>query len=249
MSITQADFEAICEADLAELVTGQVPEDRYLDYKRDGYGLTDSDKKELLKNVSAFANVNGGHIVIGIGEKDGVADSLCGINVSNIDNEVSRITQIVRSGLEPSIPGFKVRSIQLSCGSHAVVMRVPKSWRAPHRVSFQRNNRFWIRHSTVSDEANMDELKALFNLSASAIDRARAFRAERMTLITTGTGSHPSVSNGPIPLAANGRFVLHIIPLSAVASMATVDPEHIYNHRAAFTPVGEVGLSSQYNLV
>lgn len=69
-----------------------------------------------------------------------------------------------------------------------------------------------------------------------------------MALLTTGTGPNPSVSNGPIPLAASGRFVLHIIPLSAVSSTASVDPEHIYNHRAAFTPVGEVGLSSHYNL-
>ncbi len=33
MSLTRTDFEAICEADLAELVCGQVPEGLHLDYK------------------------------------------------------------------------------------------------------------------------------------------------------------------------------------------------------------------------
>lgn len=111
MSITRTDFDAICEADLAELVAGQVPEGLHLDYKRDSYGPRDEDKRELLKDVSTFANANGGHIVVGLDETEGVASQLYGIKTADIDVEVSRLDQIVRTGLEPRIPGIRVCAI------------------------------------------------------------------------------------------------------------------------------------------
>lgn len=86
----------------------------------------------------------------------------------------------------------------------------------------------------------MDELRHLFTLSASAIDRARAFRAERMGHITSGAGA--------VPLTGNGRFILHIIPLSAVASTATLDAKQIYPHADAFRPLASSGFSPRYNL-
>ena len=225
MSLTRVDFDAICEADLAELVDGQVPEGLHLDYKRDSYGTSDSDKRELLKDVSAFANANGGHIIVGIDEAKGYASQLCGIEPANIDVEVSRLDQIIRTGIEPRIPGIRVRAVPLASQSHAVVVRVPRSWQLPHRVCAQKWNKFWIRNSAGSHEAGMEELRHLFTLSASAMDRARAFRAERMELITSGKGSRP--------LAGNGRFILHIIPLSAVSSTATIDAKRIYANHAA----------------
>lgn len=114
MSIFRLDFEAVSESDLAELVTGQVPEGLHLDYKRDTYGSSDSDKRELLKDVSAFANANGGHIVIGMDEIEGVASDLCGIRPPNIDDESSRLDQIIRTGIEPRIPGCRVKAVSLS---------------------------------------------------------------------------------------------------------------------------------------
>ena len=178
MSLSRVDFDAICESDLAELVDALIPEDQHLDYKRDVYGSATGDRKELLKDVSAFANVNGGHIVIGISEAKGVATDLCGIQHADVGAEILRIEHIINSGIEPRIPGFKVRSVHLASGSDAIVMRIPKSWRAPHRVRFDNWNKFWIRNSAGAHEASMDELRTLFTLSASTIDRARAFRAE-----------------------------------------------------------------------
>lgn len=240
MSIFRLDFEAVSESDLAELVTGQVPEGLHLDYKRDTYGSSDSDKRELLKDVSAFANANGGHIVIGMDEIEGVASDLCGIRPPNIDDESSRLDQIIRTGIEPRIPGCRVKAVPLSNQSQAIVIRVPRSWQLPHRVCAQKSNRFWVRNSSGSHEANMEELRQLFTLSASAMDRARAFRAERMDRIISNIGHRP--------LAGNGRFIFHIIPLSAVSSTATIDAKHIYRNHAAFSPLGSMGMSPRFNL-
>src|SRR5690348_2352099 len=113
MAISGIDFEAVSESDLMELVTGQVPEGLHLDYKRDSYGPREDDKKELLKDVSAFANANGGHIVIGMDEAEGVAFNLCGVKPPDIDAEIRRIEDIIRTGIEPRIPGCRVRAVPL----------------------------------------------------------------------------------------------------------------------------------------
>jgi predicted HTH transcriptional regulator len=105
VSLSRADFDAISEADLLELIDGKVPEDHRLDYKRDIYGQSDKDKKELLKDVSAFANVSGGTIVIGIDEAAGVAARICGVKPLDIGAEVLRMEQILSTGIEPRIPG------------------------------------------------------------------------------------------------------------------------------------------------
>jgi hypothetical protein len=86
----------------------------------------------------------------------------------------------------------------------------------------------------------MDELRHLFTLSASAADRARAFRDERIELFNRGDGQRP--------LIGNGRFILHIIPLSAVSSTVTIDPQKMYAQHASFAPLGSMGMSPRYNL-
>lgn len=217
-----------------------MPEGLHLDYKRDAYGTSDADKRELLKDVSAFANVNGGHIVIGMDEAEGVASNLCGIKPADIDVEVSRLDQIIRTGIEPRIPGYRLKSVRLAKQSHAIVIRIPRSWQIPHRVCAQNSNRFFVRNSAGAHEASMDELRHLYTLSASAADRTREFRDERIELFNR--------ANGQRPLIGNGRFILHIIPLSAVSSTVTINPEKMYARHASFAPLGSMGMSPRYNL-
>ena len=59
-------------ADIERVVAEKWPEGKTLDYKRDPYGNKDDDKKELLKDVSSFANTQGGDILIGVDEDKGV---------------------------------------------------------------------------------------------------------------------------------------------------------------------------------
>jgi predicted HTH transcriptional regulator len=47
-----------------------VPEGVLVDYKRSTYGRSDNDIMESLKDVSSFANTSGGHLIIGVDEKD-----------------------------------------------------------------------------------------------------------------------------------------------------------------------------------
>src|SRR5687768_16415257 len=99
------NFDDIDAATIQSLVAAGVTESAHLDFKRESYGGADGDKKELLKDVSSFANCLGGHLVIGVDEDDGAASALTALSLSDVDGELLRLESIVRTGIEPAIAG------------------------------------------------------------------------------------------------------------------------------------------------
>ena len=240
MSIDRADFEGLVEADLAELLGGQVPEGLHIDYKRDLYGAADADRRETLKDISAFANAAGGHLIIGIDEQNGIPIGIPGVAGTNPDDVVLRLEQLARSGLEPRIPGLRIRAIPLANGATCFVVRIPRSWNPPHRVSAQNSNRYWIRNSGGAHEASLDELRTLFTQGSTASDRAIEFSDRRLTEISSGRGSRP--------LQAGGRLIVHVVPIAAVIARLSLDLEAVYAAHQSFRPMGTMGMSPRFNL-
>jgi len=239
VTIERADFDTITEQDLRELVEAQVPEGLRLDFKLTQYGNSDSDKRELLKDISAFANTQGGHLLIGVEETGGVATALTGIDIDT-DKEILRMEQILRSGLTPPLSNLRIRTIPLASEQKVLLLRVPRSWNPPHRVSAGDVNRFYIRHSAGVHEASMEELRALFSQSASALEQARRFRDERVRLVCDG--------RGPRPLEGNGRFFLHIVPVAAFSGMVHLDMQQVPTRINAFGLLGvQLGMTPRYN--
>ena len=239
MSIEKSDFESVNEQDLQELVEAQVPEGLRLDFKEKQYGKADADKRELLKDVSSLANTHGGHLVIGVKEKSGNATEVVGVSDIDPDAEIQRIEQIMRSGLDPPIFGIRTKAIHLASGKYVILIRIPRSFNPPHRVSAKGLNRFYVRHSAGVHEPGIEELRMLFNQSASALKDARGFRDERLALISQG--------QAPRPLCENGRFVLHIVPVGAFSGMIHLDVEEIFDQQDYFRPIGSMGRTSAFN--
>lgn len=239
VSIDRGDFEAVSEQDLQELLTAQVPEGLRVEYKSETYKNADAEKREFLKDISAFANAQGGHLILGMEETAGVATAVVGLGSIDVDAELLRLEQIARSGLEPRIPGLQMKSIPLEHGGQAILVRVPRSWNPPHRIVAQGSNRFYVRHSAGVHEPNVEELRTLFTAFSSALAQARQFRTERLQFICGGQSERP--------LAGDGRFVLHIIPVAAFSGMVSLDVEQVNAQQEAFQPLGSQGTSPRYN--
>lgn len=217
MTIERAVFDEISEADLAELVTAGAPEGPRLEYKRDTYGNADGDKREALKDISSFANTQGGHLIIGVEETEGIPNALLGLGATNVDQEILRLEQLARSGIEPRILGIRTRAVPLAAGGHCLVMRIPRSWHLPHRVSAGGHNRFYLRNSGGVHEAGVEELRTMFTQGAEVEERARAFRDKRVaTIDVQRTGRR---------LVGEGRAILHILPLAGLMGQVQVDLE------------------------
>jgi hypothetical protein len=240
MSLGRLNFESVSEQDLRDLIAAGVPEGLSVEYKRDPYGRADADVKEFLKDVTALANSVGGHIVIGIDETGGLPTNIKPISEIDQDSEIQRMESLLRDGVEPRISGVRIRAVSLSSGGYILVLRVPRSWNPPHRVSARGTNRFYVRNSAGSHEASVDEIRVLFNLSANEIERVRSVRSERVAKILA--------DEGPVSLAADrGKLIVHIVPLSAFSSLTRVDLNDVSKHHGLLRPISTNSMTPRFN--
>jgi hypothetical protein len=112
----------------------------------------------------------------------------------------------VRQGIRPRL-AVATTIVTLTNGQSVVVMRVPRSYAAPHMVTFKNWSRFFTRDSNGKHQLDVDELRAAFARSESIAERTRDFRRQRIANVIAG--------ETPVPLNAGGKIVLHIVPFSA----------------------------------
>lgn len=231
-------IEDIKFADLEALIRNRVSESRRLEFKRDHYGRKDEDKKEFAADVSAMANAQGGDLIIGISEENGVASELTGIAATDPDALILAITESLRSSIEPPIPEIRVVWIEKSPRHGVIIVRVPRSWSAPHRVTVAKDSRFFIRDENGKHPMSVDELRRSFLFGTEIESRLRSFRAERIKLLT--------VNEGPLAIAADGpRMIVHVVPLASLTDPPQIefDPR-----RAGIGPLGGGGWSQMFSV-
>ncbi|HEX2477628.1 MAG TPA: RNA-binding domain-containing protein, partial [Geminicoccaceae bacterium] len=119
----------------------------------------------------------------GVEEKDGLPKKLVGIEPENIDAEIQRIDSMLRSGLEPRLPHYDTQLVDLDGKRHVLILRIPQSWSAPHRVTFRDHAKFYARNSTGKYHLDVGELRIAFTASEALGDRIRRFREERLAKI------------------------------------------------------------------
>jgi hypothetical protein len=138
------------EDDLLILISNRVEESLTLDYKACGaLAPTESKKREVSKDVSAFANSAGGVIVYGIIEDKRIPIHLdVGYSPSDISKEW--IEQVINSNIQRRIDGIRINPVRIGGTSdHQVVyvVWVPQSARAPHMAA---DHRFYKRFNFES---------------------------------------------------------------------------------------------------
>ena len=238
MAITRSDFTQISESDLLELIDTGVPEGQTIEYKSATYGKADADKREFLKDVTAFANTKGGHLVIGMRANDGVASQLVPMTEA-IDEEKLRMEQLLQSGIEPRLYSVEIGEV-IADGGKVLVLRIPKSWNAPHRVTSQNSNRFYARNSAEVYEPSTQELREMFNAASELSTRIEEFRNGRL--------KEMSKIGLPVPkLNEQASLVMHIVPYSSFSANQGIDLRAIRNHGIGFSPMGGSSTSHRYN--
>lgn len=221
MPFINKSLEEINESDLQHLIDAEIIEKKILDYKSELPRNTDKSKKKFLAAVSSFANASGGDIIYGITENReiGKPETLTGIEMENIDKEILRLEQIIRDGLEPNIPSSSsdIHPIFLKNSKYALIIRLGKSWLAPHRISFKKWDRFYSRSTNGKYRLDVPELKSAFILSESIGDKIKGFREIRISNI--------HANELPIPFYRSPKIALHLIPLTSFNPGQTYDLE------------------------
>lgn len=208
-------FDQIDRAALQRLIDQHRSEDHTIEYKERLPGNADSEKVSwLLKPVCSFANSEGGDLLLGVRADQGQPTELVGVDVgaSDADATFLRLEQVLRSSIEPMVRGVRIRSVAVDQGRSIIVIRVPKSWTAPHRV--RGNRSFYARGAAGSFELDVPQLRQAFLLSDGIQKEIEGFRAERVAKIVA--------DDTPVALQPGLKMVVHVLPLSSFTSGSTV---------------------------
>jgi Putative DNA-binding domain len=137
-------------ADLDILVAQDIQESLTLDYKEArSLGKGSSERNELCKDVSAFANSAGGQILYGIEEKDRHpmrVQEADGVDSGVITREW--IEQVIDSNVQPRIGGLRIKPIEVAPGRLAYAITIPAATtNAPHMAP---DNKYYYRQNFQS---------------------------------------------------------------------------------------------------
>lgn len=144
---------------LQYLIENEVEENVHLDYKA-GTALQKNDrgKNEITKDISAFANANGGIIIYGLAEKDHKPAKLAPFDGNDFSKE--RLDQII-ANIQPSIKGVTIFPIRLDgdVSQSVYVVKIPRSSNAPHMAT---DHRYYKRNNFQSVAMEDYEVRDLF---------------------------------------------------------------------------------------
>jgi hypothetical protein len=240
MHIRHRPIDEIQEDDLKELIQYKDSETKCIDYKRE---LPKNDRKgtiDLLSDVSSFANASGGHLVYGMSEKNGIPEKLYPLAVSDPDAIIQQLEQKIRDGIAPRIQNIEIGEVRLSPSGSSIVIKIPKSMGAPHRVTFGGHDKFYSRDSRSKYPLDVYNLRSAFILSESIADKVRTFRMQRIEMIL-------DESNTPVPLTSGARLVLHLVPLDAFDLAHSTNIKEVVSNRELLEPMGFGDSNSMHN--
>lgn len=154
------DFYSLKEytiSDVEQLIQDEVEENIHLDYKRDGALSKEDNRKrtEITKDVSAFANSDGGIIVYGLAESDHKPQSITYIDGMVYTKEW--LENIINS-IQPRIDGVKIYPVRKDndLKQSLYIVKIPRSSQAPHMA---KDKRYYKRFNFLSEPMEDYEVK------------------------------------------------------------------------------------------
>ena len=156
------DLKDYSQTDIQSLIDNNVEESVHLDFKA-APALDKSEKKkeEISKDVSSFANSDGGIIVYGISEnKEHCAESLSFVDGNEFTKEW--LEQVINSKINQRIEGIEIIPVRFdnSIAQTVFVVKIPRSYSAPHMCS---DHRYYRRFNFCSVPMEEYEVRDLLN--------------------------------------------------------------------------------------
>lgn len=173
-------------ADIEGLVTARVTEARTLEFKAAGDYDGDRGLKEWCKDLSALANTEGGCIVLGVKEEDGVAVELTGLD-GDIDAMLLRLMQAAEAHIRPRLR-VETRRITLPSGRNVVIVATSRSRFGPHMSHAGGDKRFYKRTEVNVEVMDESEVRRAALLSADAEQLAQETHQQRTRRFASNTG-------------------------------------------------------------
>lgn len=152
-------------AKIQQFIDDQIEESNSLDYKAaDALDKSEKKKNELSKDVSAFANSNGGVIIYGVSEFDEKEKSHLPKKINPVNRvQISKewLEQVISTKIQPKIEGVEIIPITVSEQDNTViyVVEIPKSTTA-HQAA---GHKYYKRYNFQSEPMMDYEIRDVMN--------------------------------------------------------------------------------------
>jgi hypothetical protein len=240
VSILRKPLSAISVADLDALIKSTARETGELEFKgalpfvptkgqsavsdrwiEKGDRIGDYARDQVLAEIVAFANADGGTLVLGLHEtkeEPRRAERLEAL--PNCEDLSKRLLDSTEDIIEPRLQSISAQALPAAAdGSGYVLLRVGKSSIGPHRLTTTRE--FYVRRGERSARMSVREIKDLTLDIARTGDRMEAIFAERTALANRRFAT--LISN------ARGKEVEGTMPLVIRVTALPSSPQHITN--------------------
>lgn len=217
---------------IQETINLNLPESQKLEYKglifTDGKfsSLNDKQKLKLAREICAFANAQGGDIIIAVSEDNAHNPTRVndvGIDESTFEMWEQAFRQYTTAKIKPTIHGLK-SNLETVEGKNILHIEVPKSVLKPHALINENIEEFVIRYGNTINNMNLGDLRSAFQERNLLENKVLEFRDNRLSMIYQGevTGE----------LEDQSILVLHIIPewsmkLNSYTNLENFEKNHL----------------------
>ena len=228
--------------DLNYLIENRIQESRTIEYKSILRISSDKEKREFLADISSFANASGGDIIFGIEEQEGCPVRISEFQIENIDGFLQKIGNLLRDGLDPRLPSYDVHYINVNDNGYVIIIRVLRSWTAPHRVIFNSHDKFYTRSPNGKYSMDVSELRLAFTLSDSISQRISRFKDDRISKIIA--------NETPIKIEDGAKIILHMIPIASFFPNHRFEYDFLKDNKMQIylSPICSSGWNTRINL-
>jgi hypothetical protein len=159
-------IEAVTFDDIKRFCDSKIREGLRVDYKKDF-------PQELEKTISAFANTNGGIILVGV---DADKATNTPIAIPGVDLTVGleeRVVSICHSNTAPPLtPEVKACPIPNTSTKCVLLVRVAESSPVPHFIGKKRNQ-VYVRIDNESEQADLETIKSLIQRRDQGVEKGK----------------------------------------------------------------------------
>jgi hypothetical protein len=202
-------------ADISELCQRGVYESETVEFKRElpgdggrtgawnaGGGISPSARDGLFREIVAFANAQGGTLVLGVAEtKDKPARAESITPIGRVHELADRLREAARACIEPPLGSLQIQGVVTKGASEGVVLlRTAPSLAGPHRVVG--SGHAFIRRGPSSVQMTMREIQDLTLDLARGAERLESQFGARETSFLRWVAASPAADEGAFRITA-----------------------------------------------
>lgn len=214
MLITPERFNEANQDFLGSLINNGIEENIHLDYKEQL-----GNNAEIAKDLSSFANNDGGNIIYGMREVNNKPTEIIPINQPNLRE---KFDQIARNGIDPSLD-IRILPIDVDVEGNegqVFLIYIPRKYPILHQAV--KRGKYYKRTEFTSSPMSNFEIETAFNLAYNYEERINTLYQKRLNDLNSGE-YHINIP-GPT------RMLIHMISIDALNVNESMNLEIVFNN-------------------